>query len=64
MNSEDTTSFFTVLIIMYILGCVLVAAEAKKRGWEVFRVFLICLFASPLIGAILFSQYKKDAPLD
>ena len=49
-----------LLIGLYALSCIIIATESKKRGWDAVNVFVICAITSPLIGAILYSPYKKE----
>jgi hypothetical protein len=50
-----------LLISAYAFICLLVAIECASRGWRVFNVILMSLLVSPVIGAILFSPYNKEA---
>ena len=56
------SDYYPLFISLYALVCILVAAEASFRGWNFFPVFMLCLIASPLIGAIMYSPYKRILP--
>lgn len=43
----------------YVLTSFVIAAEADNKGYNYFSVLIISLGCTPLISAILFSNYKK-----
>jgi hypothetical protein len=46
--------------ILYLLACIIVGAVANERDWDFFTPFIVSLIASPIVGAILYSPYKKE----
>jgi hypothetical protein len=50
------------VIIAYLIMSIVIAYEGEDRGWEPIGVFVICIIASPIVGAILYSHYKKEVP--
>lgn len=56
----ESSDLFGLFIIYYVLGCITVAVELSKRGWGIARVFFVSLLASPIVGAIIFSHYKRS----
>jgi hypothetical protein len=47
------------LALWYVFTCIVVAKTAHNRGHNFADAFSLCLFASPLIGAILYSRPKR-----
>jgi len=43
----------------YALSCAVVGWVAESRGHSYYKVFFICVIATPFIGAILYSTPKK-----
>lgn len=47
-----------IIAAWYLICCVIIAATAANRGHHFAEVFALCLFASPLIAAIIYSHKK------
>lgn len=56
----DFTPITVATGVIYIFGCICVSVVANERGHDAFTPFIISFFASPIIGAILYSPYKKE----
>jgi len=57
---ELPVNLFYIGLAIYAIGCIAVAIEAGRRGWDSINVFVLSLLISPLIAAILYAPYKKE----
>lgn len=48
-----------LLLVWYVIACLVVTVTAQNRGHHFGPVLLTCLFATPLVGAILFHAKAK-----
>lgn len=55
----DEQFYYFLIVLAYLIVCLLVSIEAERRNHSFLWTFIVCVLCSPLIGAIMFSPYKK-----
>ena len=71
LNLQNMNDDALLTLTAYGIVCLIVSAEAKSRGWNQWRAFLVSILTTPIVGAILFSPFKpvtgpvegEDTPL-
>ncbi len=57
-----STNELIIIVVVYLVVSAFVAYVADNRGHGFETPFFVCVFTTPLIGAVLFAPYAQNVP--